>query len=217
VLWAIAASLLATLVFVANPVHLHLTRESLLGFVFLLERRAAPSSSASRITQEAHDLAAILFGSAVVVQPDRSGPGRDGDGRPAGRARVLWRRAAVRRLRPDGRARAGDAGARAERRSCSCRSACPVALCTRALGALPVFAFSVLPAMTALALTARIGLVFLLATLVGALSGVAGYVVSFKGDLPVAPPRPPPRPALLAPRWSGASPRARYERRGRTS
>ena len=38
-----------------------------------------------------------------------------------------------------------------------------VALCTRALGALPVFAFSVLPAMTALVLTSRIGLVFGLA------------------------------------------------------
>ena len=60
-----------------------------------------------------------------------------------------------------------------------------VALCTRALGALPVFAFSVLPAMTALALTARIGLVFVLAALIGAVSGVGGYVVSFGGDLPV--------------------------------
>ena len=46
-----------------------------------------------------------------------------------------------------------------------------VALCTRALGALPVFAFSVLPAMTALALTARIGLVFVLGALIGARLG----------------------------------------------
>jgi zinc transport system permease protein len=60
-----------------------------------------------------------------------------------------------------------------------------VALCTRALGALPVFAFSVLPAMTALAFTSRIGFVFVLATLVGAFSGVAGYAVSFRAELPV--------------------------------
>jgi len=60
-----------------------------------------------------------------------------------------------------------------------------VALCTRALGALPVFAFSVLPAMTALAFTSRIGLVFVLATLVGAFSGVAGFAVSFRAELPV--------------------------------
>ena len=60
-----------------------------------------------------------------------------------------------------------------------------VALCTRALGALPVFAFSVLPAMAALALTARIGLVFGLATALGTLSGVAGYAISFRAELPV--------------------------------
>ena len=75
-----------------------------------------------------------------------------------------------------------------------------VALCTRALGALPVFAFSVLPAMTALALTARIGLVFVLATLIGALSGVGGYVVSFRGDLPVGATQTATAAALLAAR-----------------
>jgi zinc transport system permease protein len=60
-----------------------------------------------------------------------------------------------------------------------------VALCTRALGALPVFAFSVLPAMAALALTSRIGLVFALAGFFGALAGVGGYAVSFRAELPV--------------------------------
>ena len=82
-----------------------------------------------------------------------------------------------------------------------------VALCTRALGALPVFAFSVLPAMTALALTARIGLVFVLAALIGARLG--------RGRLRGVVPRRPARrrhadrhrggPARR-PRWSGASP-----------
>jgi zinc transport system permease protein len=60
-----------------------------------------------------------------------------------------------------------------------------VALCTRALGALPVFAFSVLPAMAALVLTSRMGLVFGLAGVFGALSGVGGYAVSFRAELPV--------------------------------
>jgi zinc transport system permease protein len=60
-----------------------------------------------------------------------------------------------------------------------------VALCTRALGALPVFAFSVLPAMAALAISSRMSVVFALATLFGALSGVAGYAISFRGELPV--------------------------------
>src|SRR4029078_7776135 len=47
-LWAIAASLLPTLVFVANPVHLHLTRESLLGFVFLASGAGAVVQSQQR-------------------------------------------------------------------------------------------------------------------------------------------------------------------------
>ena len=91
-----------------------------------------------------------------------------------------------------------------------------VALCTRALGALPVFAFSVLPAMTALALTARIGLVFVLATLIGAVSGVGGYVVSFKGDLPVGATQTATAAALLTAALVWRFARARYERRGRT-
>jgi zinc transport system permease protein len=73
-----------------------------------------------------------------------------------------------------------------------------VALCTRALGALPVFAFSVLPAMTALALTSRIGLCFVLATAFGAFSGVAGYAVSFRAELPVGATETATAAALLA-------------------
>ena len=83
-LWAIAASLLATLVFIANPVHLHLTRESLLGLVFLVSGAGAVIVG-NRISQEAHDLAAILFGSAVVVQPIDLYLVLSGDRRPAGR------------------------------------------------------------------------------------------------------------------------------------
>ena len=88
-----------------------------------------------------------------------------------------------------------------------------VALCTRALGALPVFAFSVLPAMTALALTARIGVVFIVATLLGAFSGVGGYVVSFKGDLPVGATQTATASALLAAALLFRFARARWEQR----
>ena len=101
VLWAIAASLLATLVFIANPMHLHLTRESLLGFVFLASGAGAVIIG-DRITQEAHDLAAILFGSAVVVQPMDLYLLAGATIVLLGRARPALAGAAVRRLRPDG-------------------------------------------------------------------------------------------------------------------
>jgi len=69
----------------------------------------------------------------------------------------------------------------------------------------------VLPAMTALALTARIGLVFVLATLIGALSGVGGYVVSFRGDLPVGATQTATAAALLAAALAFRFDRARYD------
>jgi len=183
VLWAVAASLLATLVFIANPVRLHLTRESLLGLVFLASGAGAVIVG-DRITQEAHDLSAILFGSAVVVQPaDLVLVAAATIGLLTGHL-LLWRALIFVGFDP--------AGARVQRLPVGRLNAflflsigLAVALCTRALGALPVFAFSVLPAMAALALTSRMWLVFVLATGFGALAGVGGYAVSFRGELPV--------------------------------
>lgn len=183
VLWAVAASMVATLLFIANPVRLHLTRESLLGFVFLASGAGAVIVG-SRIHQEAHDLSAILFGTAVVVQPL--------DLYLIGAATVLlmgghlllWRALLFVGYDPPG-ARVQGLPVGRLNAFLFASVGLAVALCTRALGALPVFAFSVLPAMIALALTARIGLVFAIATAAGALSGVAGYGIAFRADLPV--------------------------------
>ena len=122
VLWAIAASLLATLVFIANPVHLHLTRESLLGLVFLASGAGAViigdrASTRRRTTWRRSCSAARSSCSrwiSMLVALAHGGA--------AGRPPAVLARAAVRRLRPDGGARAGDAGARPQRASCSCPS-----------------------------------------------------------------------------------------------
>jgi zinc transport system permease protein len=215
VLWAIAASLLATLVFVANPVHLHLTRESLLGFVFLASGAGAVIVG-DKITQEAHDLSAILFGSAVVVEPSDLYMVGAATVILLGGHAVLWRALLFAGYDPMG-ARVQGMPVRKLNVFLFLSVGLSVALCTRALGALPVFAFSVLPAMTALALTARIGLVFLLATVIGALSGVGGYVVSFRGDLPVGATQTATAAAVLAAALTFRFVRARYERRARTT
>jgi zinc transport system permease protein len=215
VLWAIAASLLATLVFVANPVHLHLTRESLLGFVFLASGAGAVIVG-DKITQEAHDLSAILFGSAVVVEPSDLYMVGAATVILLGGHAVLWRALLFAGYDPMG-ARVQGMPVRKLNVFLFLSVGLSVALCTRALGALPVFAFSVLPAMTALALTARIGLVFVLATLIGAVSGVGGYVVSFKGDLPVGATQTATASAILAAALTFRFVRARYERRARTT
>ena len=183
VLWAIAASLLATLVFIANPTRLHLTRESLLGLVFLASGAGAVIVG-DKITQEAHDLSAILFGSAVVVQTIDLVLVSSATVLLLGGHLLLWRALIFAGFDPMGaRVQGLPVGKLDSFLFVSVGLA--VALCTRALGALPVFAFSVLPAMAALVLTSRMGLVFALAALFGGLEGVAGYAVSYRAELPV--------------------------------
>ena len=183
VLWALGSSLLATLAFIANPIKLHLTRESILGVVFLASGAGAVIIG-DRITQETHDLAAILFGSAVVVP--RS------DLISVAVAAVVLLGAHVAFFRPLVFVAFDPIGARVQGLPVGRLNGfvflaigTAVALCTRAMGALPVFAFSVLPAMAAMALTSNLTAVFFLATGIGALSGAAGYAISFRGELPV--------------------------------
>lgn len=169
VLWALAASLLATMAFVANPVRLHLTRESVLGVVFLLGG-AGTVIVGDRIKQESNDLSAILFGSAVVVQRM--------DLVLIGIATVVLLLIHALRMRALVFTAYDPVGARVQGLPVAKLNTfvflavgVAVALCTRALGALPVFAFSVLPAMAALTLTNQLPLVFALAAVLGALSG----------------------------------------------
>jgi zinc transport system permease protein len=211
VIWAIATSLLATLVFIANPVHLHLTRESLLGLVFLVGG-AGTVIVGSRISQEAHDLAAILFGSAVVVQPI--------DFYLVLGATVVLLVGHLLLFRPLLFVGYDPMGARVQGMPVRplngflfASIGLAVALCTRALGALPVFAFSVLPAMTALVLTSRIALVFGLAAALGAFSGVAGYAISFRADLPVGATQSATAAALLGFALVGRWAASRWQRR----
>jgi zinc transport system permease protein len=60
-----------------------------------------------------------------------------------------------------------------------------VSVATRALGALPVFAFAVLPAMSALALVERPAGGLVIAALFGGLAGGLGYLAAFFFEFPV--------------------------------
>jgi zinc transport system permease protein len=60
-----------------------------------------------------------------------------------------------------------------------------VSVTTRAIGALPVFAFAVLPALAALALVQRLGSALLVAALLGAGAGGLGYLSAFFLEFPV--------------------------------
>jgi zinc transport system permease protein len=60
-----------------------------------------------------------------------------------------------------------------------------ISSCTRVLGALPVFAFSVLPALASLRVSRTLPRALVLAGVVGALSGFLGYLAAFLWSLPV--------------------------------
>jgi len=59
-----------------------------------------------------------------------------------------------------------------------------ISVATRAVGALPVFAFSVIPAAAALLLTERMRFTIALSVLIGVISAAVGYYVSWVGQLP---------------------------------
>ncbi|MBC7690704.1 MAG: metal ABC transporter permease [Methylotenera sp.] len=59
-----------------------------------------------------------------------------------------------------------------------------ISLGTRTIGALPVFAFSVIPPMAALALFSNLGVSFVASALIGGLSAFLGYLFSFLFSFP---------------------------------
>jgi zinc transport system permease protein len=180
---ATALALLASLLLLVEPRRLGLTRESMLGLAFAFAGGAAIVVE-SRISQEAHDLHAILFGSAVLVRP--------GDLQAVAWATLILGVLHVWWFRGLTFASFDEVGARVQGLPTRLLGAVVllsiglmVGVSARALGALPVFAFSTLPAMAALALGVRLRLVFALAALLGAASGFGGYLVSFFWDWPV--------------------------------
>ncbi|MBR4985217.1 MAG: metal ABC transporter permease [Proteobacteria bacterium] len=62
-----------------------------------------------------------------------------------------------------------------------------IAYTTRVMGALPVFAFSCLPALAARACAPNLRVMFFVALGIGACSGFCGYVAAFVLDMPVGP------------------------------
>jgi zinc transport system permease protein len=59
-----------------------------------------------------------------------------------------------------------------------------ISVATRAIGALPAFGFTVLPALAALTIASSMGRAFVLAIGIGVISAVVGYYLSFIWELP---------------------------------
>jgi zinc transport system permease protein len=183
-LGAAALALLATLAVSADTGRtLKLPRESLLGLVFALSGGGAVLLG-DRISQEAHDIESILFGSAVLVRSFDLAAVLVAGGLILA-VHLWWLRGLVFASFDPDAARVQGLPVNLLDRTLFVSIGVMVGVSARALGSLPVFAFSVLPAAAALLLGVRLPFVFALATVLGALSGVAGYLFAFFYQFPV--------------------------------
>lgn len=167
-----------------DPRRFGMSHEMLIGLLFAVTAAGAVLIG-SRITQEAHDINAIMFGTAVVVSADDM-------------HHLAWTGAIVMGLhlwwhRGFGMASFDPTAARVQ--------GLPVRLldlvlllsigvmvgeAARALGALPAFAMSTLPGIAALLLArGPLPVTFALSAVFGAFAGAAGYLVAFFHNFPV--------------------------------
>jgi zinc transport system permease protein len=183
VIGALLFALLATAVLTYRMQRMRLPRETLVGLIYLACSGGAVLVG-DRIAQESQDIAGILFGTAVLVRPED-----------------LWVVVGVGvvcllvvALTFRGLLFVGFDPEGASVQGLPVRSlelllwvlvALEVSVTTRAIGALPVFAFAVLPAMAALALAERVRWALLVAGVLGGLSGGLGYLFAFFYEFPV--------------------------------
>jgi zinc transport system permease protein len=180
---AVIMALLATLLLMLDPSRLRLTRESMLGLAYALTGGAAILVG-DRISQEAHDVEAILFGTAVLVEREQL------LAVAAAGALILvihlwWFRGLTFASFDRTGAMVQGLPVRALDAVLMISIGLMVGVSARALGALPVFAFSTLAAIAALMLDLRLPWTFLLATLTGAMAGLGGYLFAFFYNFPV--------------------------------
>ncbi|XXF75603.1 metal ABC transporter permease [Myxococcaceae bacterium GXIMD 01537] len=182
-LGATLLSLLATLLLMADTSKLRVTRESLLGLAFAFSGGAAVLVG-DRIAQEAHDIQGILFGTAVLVTPQQL-HAVAGVGAAILFIHLWWYRGLTFASFDRVGATVQGLPVRVLDAVLMVSIGVMVGVSARALGALPVLAFSTLSAIAALVLDLRLPWTFLLATLAGAISGVGGYLFAYFYDFPV--------------------------------
>lgn len=173
---------LAALFFALKKDFFRISQEGAIGFGYLLASGAVVIIG-NLITHEAHDIADILFGSAVVVDPKELYivPG------------VAFFCIFIHWLffkdfifvsfDPE-TAQLFKYPVRILNTILLLTIGIVIAITTRALGALPVFGLTVLPSLTALFLTERLKLVFIFSVVIGSLSAVLGYFFSFILSIP---------------------------------
>ncbi len=180
---AISLSLLSTLLLSIDARAFRIPRESLLGFAFALTGGATILIE-DRIVQEAHDIHSILFGSAVLVRPIDVAAVAITGGLVLVCHVVALRGVIFASFDPDA-ARVQGLPVRLLSAFVLASVGAMAGVSARALGALPVFALGTLPAVTVLMLGLELRAAFVVASLLGALAGLSGYLFAFFFEFPV--------------------------------
>lgn len=182
-LGAAMATLVAAAVMLKAPKAPGARRDSSLGLVYLLGA-AGTLALGTRIVQEVQDIETILFGSAVAVLPEDAADVRT-LALALGALQLWWQRGFVQAAVDPTGSRIRGLPVRLLDWTLILSLAAAVSVCTRVLGALPVFAFTVLPAMAALRLAPNVTTALWLAAGLGAVAGAGGYVAAYLWELPV--------------------------------
>ncbi len=180
--FSIVLTVAAAVFFALKKDYSRISREGIIGFGFLVAAGAVVILG-DRITKGSHDIASILFGSAVVVDP------ADvyiipGIALAAAVIQFIYMKDFIFVSFDEESARLFKYPVRALNAGLLIMIAVVAAAATRALGALPVFAFLALPPLAALYITERLRLVFILSAVIGVLSAVLGYFFSFVLSIP---------------------------------
>ncbi len=170
------------LFFALNRGLFRISQEGVIGFGYLIASGIVVIIG-DRITHEAHDIADILFGSAVVVDPKEVYIVPGVTLLSIIIHWVFFKDFIFVSFDPE-TARLFKYPVRMLNTVLLLTIGVVIAVTTRALGALPVFALAVLPPLTALFLTEKLGWVFIISVLIGVLSAVLGYYFSFILSLP---------------------------------
>lgn len=203
VLGAAATSLVATLLLLVDERRLGTARESLLGLAYAATGGLAVLVG-DRIAQESHDIQSILFGTAVLVRPtDLLAVVITASVAMIGHV-VFFRGLSFASFDPVA-ARVQGLPVRSLQAIVLVTIGVVVGVTARALGALPVFALSTLPAMAALMLRTGVRSAFAIAALLGLVAGVGGYLFAFFQSFPVGASQTAVAAALVALAWAARS------------
>jgi zinc transport system permease protein len=175
---------IAAALFSLRPGHRKLATETIVGLGYIVASALVLAIlNSPRIAQEAHAVGDILFGNAVTVPRKQIEALFTAALAAVVLHAILFKELLFVSYDPETAVVQGIGVFRYEL-LLNLATAVVISVATRAVGALPVFAFTVLPAAAALMLTDRMKLTIALSILFGVISAAVGYYVSWVEQLP---------------------------------